>query len=99
MLQMVDEGRTPAHWAARNNHLPARSLAASSELEPPIQIALINNMPDPALEDTESQFFDLLEKAAGRFPAGPHLHHTGQASCDHAHHPDRRRAAGSPAHH
>ncbi|PYT87265.1 MAG: homoserine O-succinyltransferase [Acidobacteria bacterium] len=68
MLQMVDEGRTPAHWAARNNHLPARSLAASSELEPPIQIALINNMPDPALEDTESQFFDLLEKAAGRFP-------------------------------
>jgi homoserine O-succinyltransferase len=36
--------------------------------EQPIQIALVNNMPDPALEDTESQFFELLEAAAGHLP-------------------------------
>jgi homoserine O-succinyltransferase len=30
-----------------------------------IRIALINNMPDPALEDTELQFFDLLDRASG----------------------------------
>ncbi len=33
-----------------------------------IQIALINNMPDAALEDTETQFFDLLDAAAGDIP-------------------------------
>ena len=30
-----------------------------------ITIALINNMPDSALEDTEFQFFDLLNHASG----------------------------------
>ncbi len=30
-----------------------------------VKIALINNMPDPALEDTEIQFFELLDAAAG----------------------------------
>src|SRR5207245_10445517 len=29
-----------------------------------LQIALINNMPDPALEDTELQCFELLDAAA-----------------------------------
>jgi homoserine O-succinyltransferase len=33
-----------------------------------IRIALINNMPDPALEDTEMQFFELLDSAAGDIP-------------------------------
>jgi homoserine O-succinyltransferase len=33
-----------------------------------IRIALINNMPDPALEDTEVQFFELLDTAAGDIP-------------------------------
>jgi homoserine O-succinyltransferase len=33
-----------------------------------LEIALINNMPDPALEDTESQFFELLDAAAGDLP-------------------------------
>jgi homoserine O-succinyltransferase len=31
-------------------------------------IALINNMPDAALEDTELQFFDLLDDASGDLP-------------------------------
>jgi homoserine O-succinyltransferase len=33
-----------------------------------VKIAFINNMPDTALEDTESQFFELLETAADGFP-------------------------------
>src|ERR1700759_1617354 len=33
-----------------------------------LPVALINNMPDPALEDTEVQFFDLLDAAAGDLP-------------------------------
>jgi homoserine O-succinyltransferase len=33
-----------------------------------IRIALVNNMPDAALEDTELQFFDLLDAASGDVP-------------------------------
>lgn len=33
-----------------------------------IRIGIINNMPDAALEDTEDQFFSLLEAAAGDLP-------------------------------
>lgn len=33
-----------------------------------IRVALINNMPDAALEDTELQFFDLLDAASGDTP-------------------------------
>ena len=33
-----------------------------------VRIALINNMPDAALEDTEVQFFGLLDSAAGHIP-------------------------------
>jgi homoserine O-succinyltransferase/O-acetyltransferase len=68
MLQMMDEGRTPAHWAVRNNQRSMGSTAGCGGGEEPIQIALINNMPDPALEDTESQFFELLDSAAGQLP-------------------------------
>jgi len=60
---MMDQGRTPAHWAARSIQRPTK-LTECYAGEEPIQIALINNMPDPALEDTESQFLELLENAA-----------------------------------
>ena len=33
-----------------------------------IRVALVNNMPDAALEDTELQFFDLLDAASGDVP-------------------------------
>ena len=32
-----------------------------------VSIAFINNMPDAALEDTEMQFFELLDAASGEF--------------------------------
>jgi homoserine O-succinyltransferase len=35
---------------------------------PFVEIALVNNMPDAALESTERQFFELLEAAAGALP-------------------------------
>jgi homoserine O-succinyltransferase len=33
-----------------------------------VRIALVNNMPDPALEDTEMQFMELLDAASGDVP-------------------------------
>jgi homoserine O-succinyltransferase len=38
-----------------------------------LRIALINNMPDAALEDTELQFYELLEAAAGDIPTSLRL--------------------------
>ena len=38
-----------------------------------IEIGLLNNMPDPALEATERQFLNLLAAAAGELPVRVHL--------------------------
>lgn len=64
MPLMMDRNRIPAAWEERKQGcllFPVSDLGA-------IKIALINNMPDPALEDTELQFFELLEIAAGEIP-------------------------------
>lgn len=61
MPLMMDRNRIPAGWAERKRGclmFPVSDRGA-------IKIALVNNMPDPALEDTELQFFELLEIAAG----------------------------------
>ncbi len=45
--------------------------AAEARLGKPndfLRIALVNNMPDAALQDTEFQFFELLSAAAGDLP-------------------------------
>ncbi|HVH72011.1 MAG TPA: homoserine O-succinyltransferase [Candidatus Dormibacteraeota bacterium] len=69
MLHVMDESRTPPHWAARNHpHCSKSSVPIYCGSEQAIEIALVNNMPDPALEDTESQFFELLEISAGYLP-------------------------------
>lgn len=47
---------------------PAHSPDSSSSRSEYLQLALINNMPDSALEDTESQFFNLLDAAAENIP-------------------------------
>ena len=41
---------------------------------PAVRIALINNMPDAALEDTEVQFFELLDAAASDIPVSLKLY-------------------------
>src|ERR1022692_4299304 len=63
MPLIVEGGRVTPRWAMEASYRPAASAAASR-----IHVALINNMPDAALEDTELQFFDLLDDASGDLP-------------------------------
>jgi homoserine O-succinyltransferase/O-acetyltransferase len=64
----VDGGRNPHPWTEarheRSNAADGRFGTTSDRLE----IALVNNMPDPALEDTETQFFELINLASGDLP-------------------------------
>jgi homoserine O-succinyltransferase/O-acetyltransferase len=74
MSIVIDGGRVPkllSRKNASNVARPAGSLESSAE---PLRIALINNMPDSALEDTEVQFFELLESAAGDLPVSLKLY-------------------------
>jgi homoserine O-succinyltransferase len=75
---IINDGHIPNHWADHQSSQPVTSvtenvseIGASSRC---VKIALINNMPDAALEDTESQFFSLLEAAAGTFPVSVYLY-------------------------
>ncbi|HSZ61410.1 MAG TPA: homoserine O-succinyltransferase [Terriglobales bacterium] len=56
-------GRVPPRWAERKLRPlgTVESYAAGAEC---VRVAFINNMPDAALEDTEMQFFELLEAAS-----------------------------------
>ena len=62
-MPLIIEGRVPAHWGERKSRLAHTHLFAKS-----VKVTLINNMPDPALEDTERQFFELLDDASGDLP-------------------------------
>ena len=64
----LDRGRIPPRWAERTSFHPVVSINGYGRRTDYIKIALVNNMPDPALEDTEMQFFELLEAAAGDIP-------------------------------
>jgi homoserine O-succinyltransferase len=69
MALLIDGGRIPPRWAEKKNVASARSREIRrSESTEWVRIALVNNMPDPALEDTEMQFMELLESAAGDLP-------------------------------
>jgi len=68
MALLIDGGRIPPRWAERKNILSTKPNSRYSASGECVQIALINNMPDPALEDTEMQFMELLESAAGELP-------------------------------
>jgi homoserine O-succinyltransferase len=61
----IDGGRVPPRWKERQDQ---RSVSIDSYVRRAdcIQIAFINNMPDAALEDTELQFFDLLDSVSGQ---------------------------------
>lgn len=68
MPLIVEGSRVPTRWLERKpagRVVPIDSRSANSDC---IRIALINNMPDAALEDTELQFFDLLDEASGNLP-------------------------------
>jgi len=49
-------------------HSPRRLTARPARSAPVLQVALVNNMPDSALESTEQQFASLLQEASGALP-------------------------------
>jgi homoserine O-succinyltransferase len=73
MPLIIEGGRIPPRWADKKSLRsgPVDNCAASAEC---VRIAFVNNMPDSALEDTEIQFFELLEAAAGDVSVRLKLH-------------------------
>lgn len=68
MPLMIEGGRVPPRWTEKTNRAGSAPAWISGMGAECIRIALINNMPDAALEDTELQFFGLLDAAAGDNP-------------------------------
>ncbi len=74
MPLMIDGDRVPTLWAQKNCWRAAGSVASNGRHGEYIKLALINNMPDAALEDTEMQFFELLDAAAEDIPVSLKLY-------------------------
>jgi homoserine O-succinyltransferase len=73
MPLVIEGGRVPPRWDARNKpHLNSVESCLTGANR--VRIAFVNNMPDAALEDTEMQFFQLLEVAADDIPVCVKLH-------------------------
>jgi homoserine O-succinyltransferase/O-acetyltransferase len=73
MSLIVNPDRIPDRWAdGRTLWFSLRSDTAARQADT-VRIAFINNMPDPALEETELQFFELLSVAAGDAPVSVKL--------------------------
>jgi homoserine O-succinyltransferase len=64
MPLIIEGGRVPTRWAEK----ATSSIGSRVRRDECISLALINNMPDPALEDTELQFFELIDIASGDVP-------------------------------
>jgi homoserine O-succinyltransferase len=80
MPLIVEGGRVPPRWALASNC--RQCVPTGTEC---VSIALVNNMPDAALEDTELQFFDLLDEASVDTPVYLKLYSlTGIPRADHA---------------
>src|SRR6202167_4357797 len=74
MPLIIEGGRVPPRWAERKSCRlvgSGESYGAGAEC---VRIAFLNNMPDSALEDTEIQFFELLDAASGEIPVRVKLH-------------------------
>ncbi len=74
MPLIIEGGRIPPRWAERKSCRQVgsgESYGAGTEC---VRIAFLNNMPDSALEDTEIQFFELLDAASGDIPVRLKLH-------------------------
>src|SRR5579863_9021383 len=74
MPLLVDGGPVPPRWAEKTAVRAARANSRHGFSEGCVRIALVNNMPDAALEDTEMQFMDLLDAASGDIPVRLKLH-------------------------
>jgi homoserine O-succinyltransferase/O-acetyltransferase len=74
MPLIIEGGRVPPRWAGRKNCRlvgSGENYGAGSDC---VRIAFVNNMPDSALEDTEIQFFELLDASSGDVPVRLKLH-------------------------
>jgi len=67
MPLIIDGGRVPSGWGERRLGRVV-SIDRHESRKKGVSLGLINNMPDPALEDTELQFFELLDIASGDVP-------------------------------
>jgi homoserine O-succinyltransferase len=72
MPLIIEGDRVPPRWAEISS--PAARLGDHDARPECVRIAFINNMPDAALEDTELQFFELLDAASGGLPVVLKLH-------------------------
>jgi homoserine O-succinyltransferase len=68
MPLIIEGSRVPTRWLERKPAGRVVPIDKSDTNSASIRIALINNMPDAALEDTELQFFDLLDAASENLP-------------------------------
>jgi homoserine O-succinyltransferase/O-acetyltransferase len=85
MPLIIDGGRVPSRWAERISRSVIGINSRARRMDS-LHIALINNMPDPALEDTELQFFELLDIASGDLPVYVKLYSlTGVPRTDRGH--------------
>lgn len=67
-MPLIIEGRVPTGWARKATSRKVVSFDRYLKRPECVTLAFINNMPDAALEDTELQFFDLLDVASGDVP-------------------------------
>jgi len=68
MPVIMDGSHVPVRWTGENARRRAKSASSDSAQSKQLNVALLNNMPDSALEDTELQFSELLDAAAGEIP-------------------------------
>ena len=74
MPLIIEGGLVPPRWAERKSCRLVGSGESYSAGAECVRIAFLNNMPDTALEDTEMQFFELLDAASGEIPVRLGLH-------------------------
>jgi len=67
-MPLIIEGPIPSGWAERGHASSPTARDRTAFGAERITLGLINNMPDAALEETELQFFDLLDIASGDIP-------------------------------
>jgi homoserine O-succinyltransferase len=68
MPLIIEGGRVPTLWAEQKSNCSPLSASSGGRQRGALRLAFINNMPDGALDDTELQFFGLLDSASGTTP-------------------------------
>src|SRR5579863_371913 len=68
MPLLMASGRTPMRWRERDAQASDRRVSDDQIPVDCLHLGLVNNMPDSALEDTEMQFFELLDAASSDVP-------------------------------